>query len=247
MAETENLSWSQLWTTWIRRNTTVRSDRAAWDRTFPTIAGEIAGLNRHQRIESQFVTDHTVFTVDDLSAMTDEAVAALRSAGFMHNGKWNAPVGSAALDFVDRFDLADTVSRLTGVEVEEPQGATYIAYLEAGGHLDFHLDDFHYGEVNLIVCLRHSGTAPAGQSSATVFIERAGYRLCPLQPGDFIVFDGAFTPHGRTPVTDGEQVVLVSFSFKTRSRALWDVADAPPAPGTRREEPHTWAGGSHAH
>ncbi|RAG80680.1 hypothetical protein DN069_36915 [Streptacidiphilus pinicola] len=231
MTETKALNWGQHWTHWLRWKTTVKSDPNVWKRTFPTIADEIAELNSRQRIASQFVTAHELFTAENLSAMTTEAAAALRSAtGFIHNGKWNAPVDSAALDFIDRVGLATLVSELAGVEVEEPQGATYIGYFEPGQFLDFHVDDFSYGEVNLIICLSHTGDGLSEHPSSTVFIERDGYRLCNLHAGDYLLFDGAFTPHGRTPVAAGEEVVLVSFSFKSRNRALWDVAGAPPAP-----------------
>lgn len=246
MAETDELTWSQHWSTWLRWKTTVKSDPVVWDRTFLTMGDEVAELSRHQRVASRFFTDHEIFPVGDLSAMTEEADASVRTAGFMHNGKWNAPVGPAAHAFVDRFELAATVSELTGVEVDEPQGATYIAYLETGGHLDFHLDDFHYGEVNLILCLRHSLGNADGIPSSTVFIEKTGYRRCPLMPGEFVLFDGAFTPHGRTPVAAGEQVLLVSFSFKTRSRALWDVAGAPAPPAVPAARRSLRAGGGHA-
>ncbi|GIH98189.1 hypothetical protein [Planobispora takensis] len=234
-SETGELSWSQRWTTWLRERTTVRSGREYWEGTFPAISEEIMKLDRNMRITPRFVADHDLFTLESISGMTEEAVAALRSEGFIHNGKWNAPVGPAALDFVDRHHLSELVSELTGVDVEEPQGATYIAYFEAGGHLDFHLDDFHYGEVNLIICLRHVVPDSTRNPSATVFIQSGGYRSCPLETGSFVLFDGAFTPHGRTPLAEGEEVILVSFSFKTKSRALWNVQDAPSAPPTRDE------------
>ncbi len=50
--------------------------------------------------------------------------------------------------------------------------------------------------------------------SATVLIGPDGYTECELVSGDCLVFDGAFTPHGRTPLGAGESVLLVSFGFR---------------------------------
>ncbi len=47
--------------------------------------------------------------------------------------------------------------------------------------------------------------------SCTVFIDADGYLECDVAPGDCVVFDGALTPHGRTPLGAGERVILVGF------------------------------------
>ncbi|MFF4392871.1 hypothetical protein ACFY0G_40050 [Streptomyces sp. NPDC001552] len=162
--------------------------------------------------------------------MAEEAEKALAADGYLHNGKWNAAVGEAANRFAGQVDLASVVARSTGLEVEQPHNGVYTAYLEEGQFLDFHVDEFGFGEANLILYLKHERLAAARTVSCTVFIDADGYRECDLAPGDCVVFDGALTPHGRTPLGAGEHVILVSFGFRARDQAPRTVAHLPPVP-----------------
>jgi hypothetical protein len=92
------------------------------------------------------------------------------------------------------------------------------------------VDKFGFGEVNLILCLKHDRLAAAPTVSTTVFIGTDGYLECDLVPGDCVVFDGALTPHGRTPLGAGERVTLASFGFRTRDQAPRMVTHLPPLP-----------------
>ena len=126
--------------------------------------------------------------------------------------------------------LAAIVARATGLEVEQPHSGVYIAYLEEGQFLDFHVDEFGFGEANLILCLKHERPTTALTASTTVFIGPDGYRECDLEPGDCVVFDGALTPHGRTPISAGESIILISFGFRSLDQAVRTVTHLPPLP-----------------
>ncbi|WP_406737204.1 hypothetical protein OG365_01135 [Streptomyces sp. NBC_00853] len=78
--------------------------------------------------------------------MAEEAEKALAADGYLHNGKWNAAVGEAANRFAGQVDLASVVARSTGLEVDQPHNGVYTAYLEEGQFLDFHVDEFGFGE-----------------------------------------------------------------------------------------------------
>ncbi|MFD6181984.1 hypothetical protein [Streptomyces goshikiensis] len=95
-----------------------------------------------------------------------------------------------------------------------------------------HVDEFGFGEANLILCLKHEHLAATPAVSCTVFIDADGYLECDLAPGDCVVFDGALTPHGRMPLGAGERVILVGFGFgfRARDQAPRTVAHLPPAP-----------------
>ncbi|MFD9303247.1 hypothetical protein ACFWCB_11420 [Streptomyces sp. NPDC060048] len=138
--------------------------------------------------------------------------------------------GEAANRIAGQVDLAAVVARSTGLEVDQPHNDVYIAYLEEGQFLDFHVDEFGFGEANLLLCLKHEHLAATPTVSCTVFIDADGYLECDLAPGDCVVFDGALTPHGRTPLGAGESVILVSFGFRAREQAPRTVAHLPPAP-----------------
>ncbi|MFI9788845.1 tetratricopeptide repeat protein [Kitasatospora sp. NPDC051984] len=223
--------WSAGWTAWIQSRTTARTP-ARWAENFPGLQGAVRGITAHQRAHPRLLRHlrDQSFAAEPIAAMAQEAENALATAGYLHNGKWNAPVGDAATRFADHVDLAAVVARSTGLEVEQPHTGVYIAYLEDGQFLDFHVDEFGFGEVNLILCLKHDRPSGTATPSSTVFITADGYLECDLAAGDCVVFDGALTPHGRTPVSASESVTLISFGFRARDRASRTPANLPPPP-----------------
>ncbi|MEU2835180.1 tetratricopeptide repeat protein [Streptomyces lavendulae] len=226
--DTEAAQWSRRWTSWLQSRTTARTP-TRWDEGFPTLRDAVRDLTAHERVHPRHLRDQS-FPAELLAGMAEEAEKALAADGYLHNGKWNAPVGEAANRFAGQVDLAAVVARSAGLEVEQPHNGVYIAYLEGGQFLDFHVDEFGFGEANLILCLKHERLATAPAVSCTVFIDADGYLECALVPGDCVVFDGALTPHGRTPLGAGESVILVSFGFRARDQASHTVAHLPPVP-----------------
>ncbi|WP_317621503.1 hypothetical protein [Streptomyces sp. CBMA123] len=138
--------------------------------------------------------------------------------------------GTVRAAYLAGRSIAAVVARSTGLEVGQPHNGVYIAY-EEGQFLDFHVDEFGYGEANLILCLKHTLPTGAPRVSTTVFINADGYLECDLAAGDCVVFDGALTPHGRTPLSAGESVALISFGFHARDQDPRTVTNLPPAPG----------------
>ncbi|MFH8381895.1 tetratricopeptide repeat protein [Kitasatospora sp. NPDC018058] len=219
--------WSGQWTSWLQSRTTARTP-ARWAEDFPNLRDAVRGLTAHQRVYPRHLRDQS-FPAELIAAMAEESEKAVAADGYLHNGKWNAAVGDAANRFAAQIDLAAVVARSTGLEVEQPHTGVYIDY-EEGQFLDFHVDESGFGEANLILCLKHE--RPTGQSgvSTTVFINADGYLECDLGVGDCVVFDGALTPHGRTPLSPGESVTLISFGFRARDQALRMLTNLPPVP-----------------
>lgn len=220
-------TWSRQWTSWLQSRTSVWAP-AGWEAGFPALRDGVRALTAHQRVQPRHLRNQ--FPTDLLAAMTEEAEKALTSVGYLHNGKWNAAVGEAASRFAEHVDLAAVVAHGTGLEVEQPHTGVYIAYLTEGQFLDFHLDEFGFGEANLILCLKHERPTAATTLSATTFIGADGYLEYFLAQGDCVVFDGALTPHGRTPLSAGESVILISFGFHARDRRPRTAAPLPAAP-----------------
>ncbi|MFB7473651.1 hypothetical protein [Kitasatospora sp. NPDC056184] len=219
--------WSRRWTSWLRACTTVQTP-ARWAGDFPVLRDAVHGLTAYQRVHPRHLRDQS-FPVELIAAMAEEAEKAVATDGYLHNGKWNAAVGDAANRFAAQIDLAAVVARSTGLEVVQPHTGVYIGY-EEGQFLDFHLDESGFGEANLILCLKRARVTGAPTASSTVFIRADGYLACDLGEGDCVVFDGALTPHGRTPLSAGESVTLISFGFRARDRALRTLTDLPPVP-----------------
>ncbi|MFJ5921106.1 tetratricopeptide repeat protein [Kitasatospora sp. NPDC092948] len=223
--------WSAGWTAWLQSRTSTRTP-ARWAEDFPSIRDGVRGLAVHQRVRPSLLRHlrDQPFATEPTAAMAREAESALAADGYLHNGKWNAPVGDAAASFADHVDLAAVVARSTGLDVEQPHTAVYIAYRDNGQFLDFHVDEFGFGEANLILCLKHARPTGTATPSSTVFITADGYLEHDLAAGDCVVFDGALTPHGRTPVSADESVTLISFGFRARDRTLCPPANLPPPP-----------------
>ncbi|MFJ5634682.1 tetratricopeptide repeat protein [Streptomyces goshikiensis] len=224
----EAAQWSRRWTSWLQSRTTVRAS-ARWEEGFPTLRDAVRDLTAHERVHPHHLRDQS-FPVELLAGMAEEAETALAADGYLHNGKWNAAVGEAANRFAGQVDLAAVVARSTGLKVDQPHNGVYIAYLEEGQFLDFHLDEFGFGEANLVLCLKHERLTAASAVSCTVFINADGYLECDLAPGDCVVFDGALTPHGRTPLGAGERVILASFGFHAGDQAPRTATQLPPVP-----------------
>ncbi|MGW5349504.1 tetratricopeptide repeat protein [Streptomyces sp. NPDC004031] len=223
-AVTATRGWSRRWTTWLQTHTAV-GDPARWHEGASSVQEAVRSLVVHQRVQPQHLRDQP-FAAELVAAMAAEAEKALSADGYRHNGKRNAAVGEAANNFTAQIDLAAMVARSTGLDVEQPHTGVYIGYTE-GQFLDFHVDEAGFGDANLIVCLRHTRRPGAAPASTTVFINADGYLAYDLGVGCGVVFDGARTPHGRTPLGAGESITLISLGFRARERVL---ADLPPAP-----------------
>ncbi|MFI0941133.1 tetratricopeptide repeat protein [Streptomyces sp. NPDC021020] len=219
--------WSRQWTAWFQAHTTV-ADPARWHEGASSIQKAVRSLAVHQRVQPRHLQDQP-FAAELVAAMASEADKALLSDGYRHNGKRNAAVGEAANHFAAQVDLAALMARSTGLDVEQPHTGVYIGYTE-GQFLDFHVDEAGFGDANLIICLGHTRGPEAAQASTTVFISAGGYLTYDLGVGCGVVFDGALTPHGRTPLGAGESITLISLGFRARDQDKRVLADLPPAP-----------------
>jgi len=110
-------------------------------------------------------------------------------------------------------DIAGYVGELTGLKVAGWVSSTYVVYDVPGAALHLHLDMPNFGDVNMLLCLDRTDTRPPEESSSTVFVTDRGIEKLYYGPGEGLVFDARLVPHGRTPVAEGEKVVLLSVGF----------------------------------
>ena len=92
----------------------------------------------------------------------------------------------------------------------------YIYYDTLGEVSRLHLDNCDSCDFNLLICLSRS--IPAGATgSVTYFMLGDGVTTAlSLMPGDAVLFHSSSTPHGRTPVVEGERVLLASVGFDVK-------------------------------
>ncbi|MGW6054798.1 hypothetical protein [Streptomyces sp. NPDC055189] len=212
--DAEEVSATLAWTRWFRRTVTVR------DLPGPgTVVGrrvdEAAARLADRRLTDRPRTDRPLwFTPERRAALLAEAREGIRSDPEHNNGKVNAKFGPLARELVRTVDLARYVESVTGVAVRPPHASTYLGYLFDGSALELHLDDERYGDITLLLCLHRKPSGDGSAGSRTVFLEGRRRRFVDLAEREILVFDGVFAPHGRTPVTGGEEIVLLSFGFR---------------------------------
>lgn len=225
----EDLAWSQKWSYWFRRQVSVLSPASQWYSEQALKAFDSAGdLRKFQRVApKQLPASQGVFDKRFVHSLAREAEIHLSKAPSLHNGKWNAPFGDAIYELIDECDLVRVIGEQTGAKVSEPHGGTYIAYLNEGEHLDFHLDHYDFGDINLLLCITHISNDVDQILSSTVTLGADGLTQYCLESGDALIFDGSFTPHGRTPIKSGEKVILASLAFNIDPASPWDESALP--------------------
>ncbi|MFB9909413.1 hypothetical protein [Allokutzneria oryzae] len=229
--------WHERWTSWFERSCPVEDLPAPGGEVFrhaTRAARTFAALALTPPVYDTSGAHVPADLVEALAVEADALLATERQRRGLGR-KWNCGPGPVAERMLDRVDLPAVVHALTGVHVAPPHGGTYLGYLDEGDSLSLHLDKQGFGEITAILCLRHRpATSPsAGESTAasgTVVIDSSGYRHFPAQAGALLVFDGAFTPHGRTPTTGEEQVLLLTLGFRALGVELSGRRRPLPAP-----------------
>ncbi|MEU0786685.1 hypothetical protein ABZ341_34590 [Streptomyces sp. NPDC006173] len=92
-------------------------------------------------------------------------------------------------------------------------GRMIFIYYGPGEMSRLHFDTAEDFEFNLLVCLRRV-RSDVQKSTRTYFVDGARkVTTYDLAAGQAVWFNGRWTPHGRTPLGEGEQVVLASLGF----------------------------------
>lgn len=108
------------------------------------------------------------------------------------------------------------VSTLLGQKVEDEYDG-YFIYYDEGDFSALHVDNV--GPLNLLTCLHHVWPDGPGPRSETYFMESSGrVTTQDLGPGQAVWLHAAQIPHGRTPLGPGEEVILMTLSFRSVER-----------------------------
>lgn len=126
------------------------------------------------------------------------------------NLKRNPETGPDIHTLLTEVDLAGYVGIETGLKIAGWVSSTYVVYDTPGAALHLHLDLPSFGDVNMLLCLDRTDVRPHDEASSTVFVTGDGIDRYHFGPGECLIFDARLTAHGRTPVVEGERVVLLS-------------------------------------
>jgi hypothetical protein len=144
-----------------------------------------------------------------LLRIADAARPGARDLGYRSDVRCNPE----AKRLLEEAGVRDYVGGLLGRPVAEKWDAFFLYYTE-GGHTPLHVDNAEYSPFNLLSCLRRVRREGEGRQSVTYFMESADQvNAYDLDPGQAIWFHSSETPHGRTPLTAGEEVVLLAVSL----------------------------------
>jgi hypothetical protein len=95
-----------------------------------------------------------------------------------------------------------------------PAFEALLMYYNDTGNLPLHVDDQAEYRFNALVCLRRVRPI-RGTSTGTLFWLSTGPASIDLDEGEAVVFDAHYTPHGRLPLSNGDEIVMLSLGFTT--------------------------------
>lgn len=208
-------------------------DVDAWSAVLATLAPQCQMPERDSSarkalmaLEEVLSTRRTIppdrITPEWLSANLVEALRreaqAHRAIPKIRDSWYNGPPGRIAKKLAETAQLKDWISERAGRRVQDTVNAVYIYYDAAGHHIPLHVDYPEEFEYNLLICLdrRSSGTASA---TTTMVVTNGEARSIDLAPGQALLFHSSYTPHGRTPLAEGEAVTLISLGFSPMTHA----------------------------
>jgi hypothetical protein len=155
------------------------------------------------------------------SVMEVLAVNAARIAeqsAYQAEQKRNSPVSKKVEMLLDRLGVVEYVEKECGLRLVRVPGemryTSYIFYDAPGSFLQWHLDARHIVDVSLLLCIDRRDDRDADEASATYAVTPTGVERFHFQPGQALIFDGAFTLHGRSPVAEGENVTILRIGFR---------------------------------
>lgn len=156
-----------------------------------------------------------MFDEEALRTFTQFAEAAILANATSDHGRKKETVPDEAMDYLRGLPVLDWCTGLSGT-IGELVGATFIHY--DAGDAKLHVDNDGAYDFTFLACLAR--VIPEGKrGSRTYFmLGKEVTQVHNLMPGDAVFFHSRYTPHGRTPLDDGERVVLLHLQFASRSR-----------------------------
>jgi hypothetical protein len=147
------------------------------------------------------------------NALDSQSKSGYQEAG----GQGHAPAGRTVSSLLAKLQVDKYVEAQIGIAVEPTYAVSYLLYNTSEAHLWMHLDFRTHSDVNLLLCLDRIDRPGNVNSSSTVAATADAIVSYPFSPGECLIFDGICTPHGRTPVQEGEQIILLAIGLSVKS------------------------------
>jgi hypothetical protein len=109
------------------------------------------------------------------------------------------------------FGVIAALEKAGGVDFK-PDFEALLMYYRDAGRLPLHVDDQAEYRFNTLVNVRRV-RPQSGTGTGTVFWVDRGPCSIDLDPGEAVLFDAHYTPHGRLPLSEGDEIVLLSLGF----------------------------------
>lgn len=156
-----------------------------------------------------------VFDEEALRTFAAFAEAAILANATPDRGRKKEIVPDDALRYLRSLPILDWCTGLSG-SIGELVGATFVHY--DGGDAKLHVDNDGSYDFTLLACLAR--VIPEGKRGSRTYFMLGNEvtQVHSLMPGDAVFFHSRYTPHGRTPLDDGERVVLLHLQFAGESR-----------------------------
>jgi hypothetical protein len=129
--------------------------------------------------------------------------------------------GRAALQLTCDAEFHEWASATLNVPLNSVMKITYIFYMTQGQQCRIHLDDLEYYEYNCLIGIRTRRERNSAELSHLRIILPTGEPYdVDLIDGRVAIFHASHLAHGRTPLSKGEEVVLLSIGLNTDQKVV---------------------------
>ncbi|MBV8996222.1 MAG: hypothetical protein JO287_21535 [Pseudonocardiales bacterium] len=150
---------------------------------------------------------------DFIAALAADCAVSVAERGTKRKGKTNAPVSDQLISrLLGEIDVVNYMAEATGLKLTGGSSAAYIAYDDPPAALQLHFDRPGLA-ISVCCCASKRPHQPQGVGKRNNTCHRGWLREYRLGVGECLIIDGVSTLHGRTPLSDGEMVQLLSLGF----------------------------------
>jgi hypothetical protein len=143
-----------------------------------------------------------------------QVAAKYREVAITKNGRTVSRCGSDVFAKLNEIGAREYASKLLGGALDHDYSAAFLYYVP-GDFIPLHIDNGATYPMNLLLCLRREKPAESRKFSVTYLVDAADrFTARDLAPGEALWFHAARTLHGRTPLQQGEEVLILTLGFR---------------------------------
>ncbi|MFH8339162.1 hypothetical protein [Streptomyces sp. AM6-12] len=124
-------------------------------------------------------------------------------------GRHVLPAPGAVKSIVEESDVINRLAAAHGL-VFRPDNEALLLYYQKSDWVPLHIDDQLEYEFNLLTMLRRVKTSEKSRTATYFWGADGEFMATDLNVGESVFFHANYTPHGRPPLPEGEEVVLLA-------------------------------------